>query len=204
LTTHLEDEAKLEVIDKVTGDIASKTTSDMPDVEDAMQDVIADKITSGITEDGAIPTEENLNAVVTDNGLYESVKKVVKIKREVKIKTTLTEEDRVKLVTSSSVMESLKASVKSKTYTKIDSSATNAMITNLNATLQNAQSDIENYQNMILALQLSLADLTKQFNSVKYTTKVSNSINTVKKIKTKSTVSVIKTIKKIKIVIIKE
>jgi len=101
-------------------------------------------------------------------------------------------------------MQSIKASVKSKSYTKIDSSATDAMLANLNSTLQDAKSDIEKYQNMILALQLSLADLTKAFNSATYTIKVSNSISAVKKIKTTSSVSVITTIKKIKIVIVKK
>ena len=204
LIADLEDEDKLESIDRVTGEIESKTTSDMSDVEDAMQDVIASKIASAKTEDGVIPTEDSLKEVVVDDGLYESVKKVVKIKREIKIKTTITQEDRVKLVSSFTVMESIKASVKSKTYTRIDSSATDAMLENLNSTLQDAQSDIEEYQNRILALQLYLADLTKIFNTTTYTTKVSNSISVVKKIKTKSTVSIIKTIKKIKIVIVKK
>ncbi|MBL0721814.1 MAG: DUF4214 domain-containing protein [Sulfurovum sp.] len=203
LSADLEDDSKLEAIDSIIGEIESKTASDTPDVEDTMQDIIASKITSDKVEDGSIPTEDTLKDIIADDGLYESVKKVVKIKREIKTKTTITQEDRVKLVSSSTVMQSIKASVQSKTYTKIDSSATDAMLANLNSTLLEARSDIEEYKNRLLALQISLADLTKAFNSATYSTKVSNSINAVKKIKTTSTVSVIKTIKKIKIVIVK-
>ena len=187
------------------GDIESKTVSDMPEVEDTMQDVVASKIASAVTvEDGAIPIGDELKSIVDDKGLYQSVKKVVQIKKEIKSKTTITQEDRVKLISSSTVMDSIKASVQSTTYTKIDSSATDAMFDSLNSTLQDAQSDIEEYKNRILALQLSLEDLTKAFNQATYNTKVTNSINVVKTIKSKSTVSVIKSIKKIKIVIVKK
>jgi len=197
LANQLEDESRLESLDTIAGEIASKSSSDGSDVEDMLQDMVASKV--ALSSD-----EESLREVVADNGLYQSVKKVVKIKKTIKAKKTITREDRAKLVSSSTVMESIKASVKSKTYTRIDSSATDAMLANLTATLQQSQANIEAYQEKILALQLSLADLTKAFNSATYTTKVSNSISAVKKIRAESTVSIIKTIKKIKIVIVKK
>jgi hypothetical protein len=202
ISTNLENDTTLENLDGVVGDIASKTSNDMPDVEEKLQDVVAGKVASSKVEDGAIPSEDELKGVVADNGLYESVKKVVQIEEEIRVKsktTTLTQDDKEKLVATKSVMESIKTTVKAKLVVKI--SSTNSMFEAIKTSLSSARSDIEEYKNRILALQLSLENLSKDFDNAKFNNNVAKTVTVIKKIKVVEKVSIVKTITKIKIVI---
>jgi len=212
ISTMLQNDDTVSQLEEAIETIDQKVSSEenAQEIKDEMLDTLAGGVASRV-ESGTIPSDDTttpttlksfIEQTLGDDGLYESIKSVVKVKVKIKIKakkSKLTQADKSELTASIKVKKSLKITIKSKSYTKIDSSASSDMLAYISSMLASLSDDA--YQEKIQALELSLANLSEAFDKAKYEAKVAQSVKVIQKIKVKTTTNIIKTIVKIKVVI---
>ena len=212
ISTMLQNDDTVSQLEEAIETMDQKVSSEenAQEIKDEMLDTLAGGVASRV-ESGTIPSDDTttpttlksfIEQTLGDDGLYESIKSVVKVKVKIKVKakkSKLTQADKSELTASIKVKKSLKITIKSKSYTKIDSSASSDMLAYISSMLASLSDDA--YQEKIQALELSLANLSEAFDKAKYEAKVAQSVKVIQKIKVKTTTNIIKTIVKIKVVI---
>ena len=214
----LSNSANLQKLAEVASSIEDQTSGEDTDMKSAfrlaLQQTIAGQLSYEIEAlAGRLLTTDHITQRVSEtlgnDILISQLRSTLRIKITLKSKgrkIRLSIRERAKITACNQVLTSMRMSVRVKGFTTLDDDSIAKMLEHITTTLEESHDEEsrEAYEEKIKALQLTIVNLSKKFDSVDFKSRTKTTIRIIKKIKITTGSDLYKSIVKIKIKIRKD